>query len=504
MLEIPRSPGDLVTSETVGVAIAVALIALLRVILPAGSRRLARAPTAFLAVHLLARVVAIVLDRGSIGHRGAALAATVLLFASVGRSAVLIALDGVAARRLSQPLPRIFRDIIQGVVYMVLLLVALRTADVDPGSILTTSALLTAAIALSLQETLGNLVAGLAIQMQHPFDVDDWIQFDSDLKHIGKVLEINWRATKVLTLDDVEVIIPNATLAKAPITNFTKPHTYSRRSIYFQVHGDVAPHLVRAAVLDALPGARGVLETPQPSVVVSNFVDGNLEYWVRFYTDQFHLRDGVDSAARERIWYALSRAGIAGGLPNRNVMIQEVSSESRARDDAMQLLRREEALSSVDFMRVLTEGQRRTLAGGSRIHLYGVGEPIVKQGDNSAEMFIVQSGQVAVQSEGNGSGPIEVARLGPGEFFGEMALMTGEVRTATVRADMPSTLIGVDQSALKTLLESSPELAAIISRVITERQAAHDSLRVPAHTRDAIVEERSSQLLGRIRKFFAL
>lgn len=507
MMDLVNRAGDLVTSETVGIAIAITLIALLRVLLPPNAKSLSRAPTAFLAVHLFARALLLLLEPGSLAARAAALVATVLLFASVGRAIVLIALEGVMARR-SQPLPRIFRDIIQGVVYVVLLLVALRTAGVDPGSILTTSALLTAAIALSLQETLGNLVAGLAIQMQHPFDVDDWIQFDTDPKHIGKVLEINWRATKVLTLDDVEVIVPNATLAKAPITNFTKPFTSSRRSIYFQVPCEVAPHVVRKAVMEALPGAHGVLEHPAPTVVVNNFIDGNLEYWVRFHTDQFHLRDGVDSAARERIWYALARAGVSIGLPNRNVLLHEISKETRAEDDAKQTTRREEALAAVDFMRVLTEEQRRRLAVASRIHLYGAGEPIVKEGERSAEMFIVQSGKVVVQSsraKGNGNGNgVEVARLGPGEFFGEMALMTGEERTATVRALEPSTLIGVDQQAIKVLLDASPELASIISRVISERQAMRDSMRESMDAPSQDVEERSSQLLGRIKKFFSI
>lgn len=497
-----------VSSDVVGIAIAIALIALLRLVVPTASKGRAREPTAFLAIHVFAKVLLLVIDEGTIAFRIVSLVATVLLFASVGRSVVVIALEGVINPRLDRPLPQIFRDIIQAVVYVVLLLVALRTAGVDPGSILTTSALLTAAIALSLQETLGNLVAGLAIQMQHPFDVDDWIQFDSESHHIGRVLEINWRATKVITLDDVEVIVPNATLAKAPITNFTKPTTSSRRSIYLQVSAETPPHVVRSAILDALPGALGVLETPTPTVIVNNFSEGNIEYWVRFHTDAFELRDGVDSAARERIWYALARAGVAVGLPNRNVRLQEVSSETQAEDIVRQTAKRAKALGAVDFLGALSDEQRQQLATASRIHLYAAGETIVRQGDASAEMFIVQTGEVVVLNDvgtnGKKSRDAEVARLGPGEFFGEMALMTGEQRTASVRATKPSTLIGVDQRAVRVLLESSPELAATISRVISERQAARDSARAMVDAPATNVEERNSQLLGRIRKFFAL
>lgn len=225
MNELAKTASELAdSSAALGIAMAIILIAIVRLVLPATSRRLAREPTVLLAIHVLARALAMMLDAGSPGARIAGLVATILLFASIGRSAVLIALEGVVAARLTRPMPRIFRDIIQGVVYLIMGLVALRSAGVDPGSILTTSALLTAAIALAMQDTLGNLVAGLAIQMQRPFDVDDWIQFGDDSSRIGRVLEINWRATKVITLDDIEVTVPNATLAKISILKIGRAH----------------------------------------------------------------------------------------------------------------------------------------------------------------------------------------------------------------------------------------------------------------------------------------
>ena len=134
----------------------------------------------------------------------------------------------------------ILRDIAQGVLYLFVVLAALRALGFDPGSILTTGAVVTAVIGLSLQETLGNLVAGLAIQLQRPFDVGDWVSFDEDAKHIGRVIEINWRATKVITLDQVEIVIPNGPLAKAPIRNFTKPAVLSRRRLQVVVEGETA------------------------------------------------------------------------------------------------------------------------------------------------------------------------------------------------------------------------------------------------------------------------
>ena len=487
------------TSDWLGTAIGFVLLVLVVLALPPSARRLARTPAMFFALHLVLRAVALAFDPGTSAEHGTSLAAIVLLFISIGRSAVLIALDGVLSARLARPLPRIFRDIIQGVVYIVLLFFALNTAGVEPGSLLTTSALLTAAIALSLQETLGNLVAGLAIQAQRPFDVEDWIQFDADPKHIGRVLEINWRATKVITLDDVEVVVPNAVLAKAPITNFTKPTPASRRSLYVQVPANVPPHDVRAAILEALPGSEGVLADPPPSIVLNAFIDGNVEYWVRFHTARFHLRDGVDSGARERIWYALARRDIAIAAPNRAVRLREVSHETDAKRDASEIAHRGEMLARVDFLRVLSDPQRGQLAAASKLHVYGAGEVIVREGESTTEMFIVQAGRVVVHHDG-----VEVAALGAGELFGEMALMTGEQRTATVRAAAPSTLISLDRDAMRAVLAESPELATRVSRVIAERKDAASSSHPAIAAAPAQVDERSTQLLGRIRKFFQL
>jgi len=156
---------------------------------------------------------------------------------------------------------------------------------------------------------------------------------------------------------------------------------------------------------------------------------------------------------------------------------------------------------------VLSDDQRRALAARSSIRLYVDGEAIVKQGEQSAEMFVVESGEVVVAMER--STPLKdivVARLGAGQFFGEMALMTGEARNATVRAVGPCTLLGIDDRALRGVLEKAPNLAEHISRVIAERHAALADQEAVAseQTERPSVDERSSQLLGRIRKFFSL
>lgn len=490
-----------------GLLLTIVLLVVARQLLPSGERRVLRQPVFFLGVHLVAQLAKLLVEERGGSARGLSFVALVALLLALGRVSGLLVLDIVIGRKLGRPLPKIIRDIAQGLVYVFLLLAALRAIGFDPGSILTTGAVVTAVIGLSLQETLGNLVAGLAIQVQRPFDIGDWIGFDSDPKKIGKVVEINWRATKVVTLDEVEITVPNGTLAKTPIVNHTKPTAVSRRSVYVSCSYDVAPRRVHEVILEALEDVPGIVRDPPPNVVTQEFGDSGVQYWVRFYTDQFHRRDVVDGAVRDRIWYGLQRAGITIPYPQRKVHLREVSAESRAAELDARIAGRERALRGVDVLDVVSPAERRRLAETATTRLYAPGETVVHQGDEDDELFIIERGQVAVLIESDGGAPAsEVTRLKKGQFFGEMALITGERRRASVRAITECELIVIGHDAFQEILSGSPHLAEELSRVLAERQTMLDDLaaNLPEGERASVVKATSGQLLDRIKQFFSI
>jgi small-conductance mechanosensitive channel/CRP-like cAMP-binding protein len=492
-------------AEAVVVLAALALVVGVRLALGADGRRLARQPLALLAAHVVAFILYQLVPASEGARRLLGPLALLLLLLSVGRSAVLLVLDFLVGRRFGRPLPRIFRDILQGLVYAAIALSTLHAAGVEPGSLLTTSALLTAVIGLSLQETLGNLFAGLAIQMQRPFELGDWIQFDGETKNIGRIVEINWRATTVLTLDEVEVIVPNAALAKAPIRNYTRPSPATRRSVYVFAPYDVPPAEVHRIILGVVSDAPGVLAEPRPSVVTNQFGEYGIEYWVRFFTDHFQRRDIVDGGVRDRIWYALRRARVEIPYPHRTLEVHTVTEESTARDQERELREREVAIRCVDILRVLAPAEQRALAEMSEQRLYAAGESIVKQGEESSELYVIERGEVVVSVQRSG-GEVVVARLGAGKFFGEMALLTGDKRQASVRAATECQLLEVGRDALRTVLGKSPDLAERISAVLAERQAQLDEQL--AAREEGLDEGRKTEsqqmLLAKIRRFFAI
>jgi len=494
---------DVAGAEAIGVLVALVLMGAVHLALPA--RGLIRQPLGLLAAHLVVFGVDRLAPLGPGAQRVLGPLALLLLLTSIARSGVLMVLDVLVGPRLGRPLPRILRDILQGLVYVGIVLVALRAAGVEPTSLLTTSALLTAVIGLSLQETLGNMFAGLAIQVQAPFEVGDWIQFDAEPKHIGRVLEVNWRATKVLTLDEVEVVVPNGALAKVPITNFTKPTPVSRRSVFVAAPYSVPPLEVQRIILAAIGDAPGVVREPAPSVVTNQFGEYGIEYWVRYYTDQFDKRDGVDGGVRDRIWYALRRAEVEIPYPHRTIEIHQVTAESSAAESRRAQSDRDQALRCVDIFRVLSDAERAHLAELAVHRLYAPGEVIVRQGEETSQLYIIEQGEVAVTLQHPGApAPVEVARLGAGKFFGEMALVTGDRRQATVRAATACQLLEVGREAVQRIMDQAPDLAERISDVLLQRQAELEQ-QASARTTEDDGDLRSHQdLVKRIRKFFTM
>lgn len=502
-----QSLRSLLAAEALGFIIAAALILALAFVLPAGTRRRARTPLLLLIASFLILLLRPLVNPATQTGRALPIIGLFFLSAAIGQAAFLILVDSILGKRRAQPLPRIFRDIVQGVMLVAVVLITLRAAGVEPTSLLTTSALLTAVIGLSLQDTLGNLFAGLSIQAQQPFEVGDWIQIDPDARLVGRVIEINWRATTVLTGEQVELIIPNGMLAKSTIRNFTKPNGLSRRTIEVQAPYEAKPQLIERTLLSAVHGINGLRSDPAPSVLLSKFADSSVAYNLTFFIDDFTQRDRIDSMVRQRVWFALQRAGIAVPFPTRMmVQSQDASAtEARAKLEASEQAQRLASIKKVDFLAALPEAALERLAALSKTCQYLAGEVIIRQGDTGHELYIVRSGEVIVLLGRNEGSVAELARLGPGKFFGEMSLMTGERRAATVQATFDCELIRIDKEAFQEILAADPQLIEQVTKVLVERQIEmEENINARAARSKTYKEEKSHALIAAIKEFFSL
>ena len=477
--------------------VAMMAAALLVATLPRGRRRWAIWPMVFLLAAPLPFVIALSVG-DAVAVATASAATRFLLLGSLLESILLLVLVSVW-ERLGRPLPRIFLDVLLWLVVGAALVAVLYEAGVRPESLFTGSAVVTAVLGFALRDTLGNVFAGLAIHAEHPFEVGDWIQYDGNQAHIGKVVEVNWRATKVITLDEAYVIIPNGQLAQASIRNFSKPDPWSRRSLFVVTPYGVPPQRVQSIILDAIRGSFGVLDHPAPSVVTNAFTDRGVEHWVRLFTTAFDRRDRVDGMARDRIWYALARHGIDIPVATHAVRLTPLPAPEPEAIDIVET-RRAAVLRAVPLFRPLSDDQVRHVAGRVVERVYAAHEPVIRQGDPGESLFIILSGSVDVVAADGASPPTPVATLRAGDFFGETSLMTGAPRSATVTAVEETRLLEVEKAVFRDVLQTSPVLVDELGRTLRERlderaRAMSDAVPPAAEPHD---------LLRRIRDFFEL
>jgi len=487
-------PGVAVGRELAAALVAVALFTLTA---PRGRRWLAWVPIALLLVAPLPLAVAPLFPDAADAPRIAVFAIRFFLLASLLQS-VLLLIAVSLWERVGQPMPRIFLDVLRIATVLAALVTVLFEAGVKADSLFTGSAVLTAVLGFALKDTLGNVFAGLAIHAERPFELDDWIQYDTNPAHIGKVVEINWRATKVITLDEAYVIIPNGQLAQASIRNFTKPDPWSRRSLYVIAPYEVSPQRVQQIILDAIRGSFGVLDHPAPSVVTNDFKERGVEYWVRLFTTEFGKRDRVDGMARDRIWYALARHGIEIPVATQDIRLTQLPEPVVERPEAA-VARRAACLQRLSLLSAIGPEQVRRLAEESGERVYAAGEPVIRQGDAGDSMFVVMDGEVEVTAEQEGAGAARLAVLKAGDYFGEMSLMTGAPRVATVTPLVETRLMEVGKESFRGVLAARPELmetmAAALRQRLAERAEAMADVGRPAAD--------APDIFQKIRNFFA-
>jgi CRP-like cAMP-binding protein len=295
------------------------------------------------------------------------------------------------------------------------------------------------------------------------------------------------------------VIIPNGQLAQASIRNFTKPDPWSRRSLFIMAPYAVPPQRVQTIILDAIRGSFGVLEHPTPSVVTNDFKDRGIEYWVRFFTSDFDKRDRVDGMARDRIWYALARHGIEIPVATHSVRLTPMPAprEEAVEDIVEQRVAR---LRTIGLLSVFDESELQRVAREGAERLYAIGEPIVRQGASGESMFVLLHGHVEVTARKDSGPSTRFATLNSGDYFGEMSLMTGAPRAATVTALEETRVLEISKESFGRIMALRPELVVTLGNALQGRMAERDV--ALANARREATE--SGDLFRRIRQFFAL
>jgi len=466
-----------------------------------------RASGTFVAGHVLA----IGIGTGQTAAGYDATIAEICAVALEGLAVVGIATTAVLRAllpRVGVALPRIMIDLITAFGTVVVFIVVGRRAGFSVAGLITTSAVLTAVIGFSLQDTLGNVMGGLSVQLDKSIVVGDWISLGTG-QPSGQVVEIRWRYTAIQTRTGDTLIVPNGAIVKSQVTVIGRragapPRT--RRQVDFFVDFRTPPTEVIGAVERALradPVPRMARE-PAPAALFFGLRDSYAHYCVRYWLEDLTADEPTDSAVRIRVWFALRRANISMSIPASSVFVTHETPERADRKAADEQARRLAALASVDLFSGLPEATRQGLASDLMYTPFAAGEAITREGELDDGLYMLVSGDAIVRI-GSGAERRDVARLAAGQFFGEMSLMTGEARTASVVAATDVVCYRVDKPAFERILRETPAIADSIAEVLASRRMALDAARDEHdELKRTRMEKTKQDLLGKIRGFFGL
>ncbi len=437
------------------------------------------------------------------GYRFAYLLSLFVLVLAVLLAVSVFFFDMFMGRARQIAVPAILRDVVMLVIYIVVIVIIIGQNGVDITSIVTTSAVLTAVIGFALQDLLSNIISGLAIEIERPFKVGDYVKFNDQE---GRVLEINWRSTKVFTLHHDIVIIPNSVATRSPIINFTAPTRLHRRKIKIGLRYEAAPNRVRESLLKAVRGVEGVLADPHPYVQLVEYADFSINYVVYFFISDMPSREKIENRVMTRVWYQLRRDGLSVPFPIRDINMRQVTADDDEQENRRRLEDNIALLRNVPFLDPLSDEERATLAKRLRTEFYADGEAIIRQGQPGSSFYIITDGQVDVRiRERDGAPEHSVTKLETHNFFGEMSLMTGEQRSATVRALRDSELCVIDKNSFGDIVKNNEALVEAISQRLLARQAELRRAREKSESAaNDVKPDEHNTLMSRIKSFFQM
>lgn len=411
-----------------------------------------------------------------------------LIALAVVNASVALAANPFRADRVPERFPAIVQDAVTIGVFLVV------ATFVFQEKLLTTSAVGAVVVGFALQDTLGNMFAGLAIQVEKPFRVGHWITVGG---FEGRVDEVTWRATKLRTKSGNIVVVPNSTISKEAITNYSEPEAPTRIQVDVSASYDATPNEVKQAIHTALLDCPLVLRAPAADVLLLDFASSAVTYRVRFWIRDYQQDEQARDQVRTSVYYVFRRRAIEIPYP---MQVQYARDErpSRTEERTAQL---ERLVGGIDLLAGLSDEERVSLVTGSEERIFGDGQTIVQQGDIGRSMFIVCSGSVRVVVEPSGA---EVARLKAGDYFGEMTLLTGEPRTATVRASGDCLVLEITADAIRPIVVANPRMLDQLSVIVSSRLAGLEEARTSAQAMAVSPREPSRTLLARIQQFLGL
>ncbi len=392
---------------------------------------------------------------------------------------------------------KLVQDLLAGLVYLAALFAIIAYVfDLPIKGLLATSGAIAIILGLALQSTLSDVFSGIVLNFSRPYRPGDWISIDGATD--GRVIEMNWRATHVLTAKRDLAIVPNSAIAKAKIVNSSSPSGIHGITVSIQLDAKASPAAGAEILGHAVLNSRLILAMPAPSITVKSIAADATQYDITVFIEDLAQSVRAQNELFDFISRHLAAAGIdLASSQNQPYWPSSTVIENRKRAAAARVL------GLLDIFAGLTDEERTDLAAKTRPKHYDEGETLVEPGTVLHSLFMIGAGVVsitAIVSEGE----IELMRLGPGDHFGEVGLLTGDPAQAKLRALTPITLYELDKEDLAPVLEARPPVAQELCRALARRQAAGQLIASPDIDKSVPANRIAGWFSDRLHRLFDL
>ena len=409
-------------------------------------------------------------------------------------------------KRSGHPVPKLIVDIVTGaIVFAIILSVSAFVLNAPLSGLIAGSSILAAIIGLAINPMLADVFSGMALSVERAYNIGDWVEVENRSRPggamIGRVVEINWRATRLHSKTDQIIVIPNSEMARTKFINYSIPERHYREEVQVTLSHTIAPERAKRILMAALLSSPGIMQEPKPEVILGKFDQRGVLWCLWFWVSDYAENTQVTKIVHENVLKHLHVARIDLSY-NRVDQRLVQPDDGKREEDAVKL----ELIGGVEFFKVMDENYLTRIANAMERKKYGAQEFIVNQDEAGDSLFIVEEGLVNILLKDAEGTNTWVAHIQPGGFFGEMALLTGEPRAASAQAETEVICYEISKEILSPIFQESPELLEKISALMAARKIRLQKIETDASAQCDSAEETTTcnWLLQNMRNFFGI
>lgn len=395
--------------------------------------------------------------------------------------------------------PKLLQNFISLIIYLLVLAFIVGYIFQKPvTSILVSTGLFATVIGFAMKDFIADVINGISLSIERPYNIGDWIEIENG-KYLGKVIDITWRTTRLLSRNDSMIVVPNNRCGNMIIHNFSKPGEVYSSNYWISINSTLPPNLVQRQLLHGMQTVKNIVKDPAPRAYLADATSEpfkyNIRVWWKSYEFSYFGRDHLFKSVTE----SLTKVGIS-----QTSLQWQVSKRGQLDQIELKNVTYYDQVQKVDIFQNFSETDINLLISNSLIRTFDPNESIVNEKEDGDSLFLIISGNARVSIQKDGS-EIKLGLLSPGDTFGEFSLLTGDKRSATVKAINHLECMEIPREALKSIIEKDPNLIDGLSSTMARRQESNKNIseKNKKLSPKEIFDYYKSEFDKKIKKFFS-